>query len=135
VGHYTSLAFLWTAIETLAQRPGPTAPSAASGTSGPKRSGPVSNPAPTKTTARKSAGASPIVTWAEQGWTPEQREFYHYTSQGTVLMPVEWFMALEQPPTDFWDLLNPFSQQPLLSNAEYLAGFGLLPSSRSSLNP
>jgi len=129
------LAFLWTAVETLAQKPGPTAPSAASGASDSKRPRPVSNPAPTQTSARKSAGASPIITWAEQGWTPEQREFYHYTSQGTVLMPVGWFMALEQPPTDFWDLLNPFSQQPLLSNAEYLAGFGLLPSSRSSLNP
>lgn len=78
---------------------------------------------------------SPIVTWAEQGWTPEQREFYHYTSQGTVLMPIEWFMALEQPPTGIVDLVDPFSEQPPLSNIDYLAGFGLLPSPKSALNP
>ncbi|MFM7214709.1 MAG: hypothetical protein ACKO3H_07515, partial [Verrucomicrobiota bacterium] len=47
-------------------------------------------------------------------------------------MPVEWFMALEQPPTG---ILDPISEQPLLSNTDYLSRFGLLPSSKSALNP
>jgi len=80
---------------------------------------------PTTPSARKpTQSVAPIVTWAEQGWTPEQREFYHFTSQGTVIMPIQWFMALEQPPTGIIDLLNPFSEQPPLSNPDYLARFG-----------
>ncbi|MFZ9856429.1 MAG: di-heme-cytochrome C peroxidase, partial [Limisphaerales bacterium] len=75
------------------------------------------------------------VTWAEQGWTPEQREFYHFTSQGTIIMPVKWFMALEQPPTGIIDLIDPFSEQPPLSNPDYLARFGLISSPKSTLNP
>ena len=75
------------------------------------------------------------MTWAEQGWTPEQRKFYHFTSQGTVLIPIEWFMALEQPPTSILDLIDPISKQPLLSKTDYLSRFGLLPSPRSTLNP
>lgn len=106
------LTFLSATVETLGQKPGPTNPVAVSTTPDSKRAGST----PTTSTGRKAYTGSPIVTWAEQGWTPEQREFYHYTSQGTVLMPIEWFMALEQPPTDAWDLLNPFSKQPLLSN-------------------
>jgi hypothetical protein len=57
-------------------------------------------PQPTTPSGRKpTRSTAPIVTWAGQGLTPEQREFYHFTSQGTIIMPVKWFMALEQPPT------------------------------------
>jgi hypothetical protein len=34
-----------------------------------------------------------------QGWTEDQRERYYQTSQGTLIMPYDWFLALEQPPT------------------------------------
>src|SRR5688572_7597132 len=33
----------------------------------------------------------------EQGWTDEQEQRYWYTSQGSQVLPYDWFMALEQP--------------------------------------
>ncbi len=32
-----------------------------------------------------------------QGWTPDTRNRWHFISQGTALVPYEWFLALEQP--------------------------------------
>jgi hypothetical protein len=91
---------------------------------------------PTTPSARKpTQSVAPIVAWAEQGWTQAQREFYHFTSQGTIIMPVDWFMALEQPPTGIIDLVDPITAKPLLSDSNYLSEFGLLPSPRSALNP
>ncbi|WP_210163261.1 di-heme-cytochrome C peroxidase [Niveispirillum irakense] len=65
------------------------------------------------------------VVWAEQGWTPEQRDFYHYTPQGTVIAPVAWFTALERP----------FSTDKL-SDPAYLYQLGFLPAEeKSARNP
>jgi hypothetical protein len=131
--------FLSTAIKTHGQKPS-FLPQTGSGTTSSKR--PSSTPAPgtapnsTKSSTRKpTQSVAPIVTWAEQGWTEEQREFYHFTSQGTIIMPVDWFMALEQPPTGIIDLIDPISEQPPLSNPDYLARFGLISSPKSTLNP
>lgn len=55
------------------------------------------------------------VVYLDQGWTDQQRQFYYYTPQGTVTMPVKWFMALEQP-----------LSQELLSSSEYLGRFRFL---------
>jgi hypothetical protein len=33
----------------------------------------------------------------DQGWTPDQRERYYQTSQGSLIIPYSWFVALEQP--------------------------------------
>ena len=63
-------------------------------------------------------------TWAEQGWTPEQRDFYHYTSQGVVLGKISWFMALEQE----------FKRR-LFSDPAYLATFGFMNEPSSPSNP
>lgn len=35
------------------------------------------------------------VEFLEQNWTPEVRQAYYTTSQGSRIMPYEWFMALE----------------------------------------
>ncbi len=64
------------------------------------------------------------ATWAEQGWTPEQRDFYHYTSQGVVMGKISWFMALEQE----------FSRR-LVSDPAYLATFGFINEPASPRNP
>ena len=32
-----------------------------------------------------------------QGWSPDTRNRWHFISQGTALVPYEWFLALEQP--------------------------------------
>jgi len=31
-----------------------------------------------------------------QGWTPAQQRSWYYTTQGSRLMPLSWFQALEQ---------------------------------------
>ena len=50
-----------------------------------------------------------------QGWTPAQQGFFYYTTQGSRLMPLSWFQALEQPA----------NAQPFLTPA-YIQSFGLL---------
>src|SRR5262249_27003085 len=55
----------------------------------------------------------------DQGWSEEQRHHFHYTPQGTRLLPYQWFMALEQPCFSFTGC-KPFHDQ------TYLARFGFL---------
>ena len=65
----------------------------------------------------------------EQGWTDDQRLHFHHTSQGTRLIPYDWFMALEQP------CLSPFGCD-LFADKRYLARFGFLSSQADpKLNP
>ena len=63
------------------------------------------------------------AVWLEQGWTPEQREWFHHTDQGTqtVNIPYEWFVALEQPRIS---LLGSVGR---LSDPAYLDRFGFIP--------
>lgn len=66
-----------------------------------------------------------IIEWAAQGWGPAERDLYHYTSQGTVLAPLDWFRSLERP-----------GQAPgMFSDPEYLEGFGFIYESASPRNP
>jgi RoxA-like, cytochrome c-like len=66
---------------------------------------------------------------ADQGWTDDQRLHFHHTSQGTRLVPYDWFMALEQP------CLSPFGCD-LFTDKTYLARFGFLSSKTDpKLNP
>jgi hypothetical protein len=50
----------------------------------------------------------------DQGWTPQQRARFYITSQGSQLIPLAWFLALEQ------DNGSPFTQD--------LTRYGFLPS-------
>jgi hypothetical protein len=61
------------------------------------------------------------IVWLNQGWTPEQRQWYHYASQGTSTIPVpySWFVALERPEFSI-------RSAGLLSDPEYLARFGFI---------
>jgi hypothetical protein len=61
-------------------------------------------------------GTAPAAGQAnEQGWTPQQERDWYYTTQGSRLMPLSWFRALEQPG----------SSQPFLTPS-YIQSFGLL---------
>jgi len=40
------------------------------------------------------AGALPVP----QGWEAGEIRWWYHVSQGTALMPYDWFIALEQPP-------------------------------------
>lgn len=61
------------------------------------------------------------IVWLDQGWTPEQRQWFHHVSQGTSTIPVpySWFVALERPE---FSIRSPG----LLSDPEYLARFGFI---------
>jgi hypothetical protein len=41
------------------------------------------------------ATAKPLV-YLEQGWPPEARQRFYYTTQGSQLIPYDWFLALEK---------------------------------------
>ena len=69
------------------------------------------------------------LTYAEQGWTDDQRLHFHHTAQGTRLIPYDWFIALEQP------CLSLFGCD-LFVDKTYLARFGFLSSQTDpKLNP
>jgi hypothetical protein len=63
------------------------------------------------------------VVWLDQNWSSDQRQWFHHADQGTesFLIPLEWFMALEQPG------LHLFGAKPLFSDNEFLAGLGFIP--------
>jgi len=60
------------------------------------------------------------VVRLDQNWTDEQRKTFHYTPQGTRLLPYDWFMALEQP------CFNPFGCG-MFADSAYLERFGFIP--------
>jgi hypothetical protein len=65
----------------------------------------------------------------DQGWTDDQRVQFHYTSQGTRLVPYAWFIALEQP-------CFSLSGCELFADPAYLSRFGFLAGqSEPKLNP
>ncbi len=55
-----------------------------------------------------------------QGWSDAQRLAFHYTAQGTQIMPYTWFMALEQPCWTLW--CGKFADQEYLGRFGFLAG-------------
>ena len=68
------------------------------------------------------------VTAPGQGWSESQRRWFYHASQGTMLMPAAWFMALEQP-------VLSWSGAPRFAATEYLARYGFLPDPASPENP
>ena len=66
---------------------------------------------------------------AGQNWPTDQRQWYYHTSQGTVLLPYKWFMALEQPK------IKIFGDVPRFHDTSYLVRFGFLPGTTDYQNP
>jgi hypothetical protein len=62
----------------------------------------------------------PELVLLDQNWTPAQRNAFHYTAQGTRLLPYDWFMALEQP------CLSPLGCG-MFAEPAYLSRFGFIP--------
>jgi hypothetical protein len=65
------------------------------------------------------------VVRLDQGWTPDQREKYYQTSQGSLIIPYSWFMALDQPG---------FGNRKPFAVEENLARYDLVPDA-SKFNP
>jgi len=68
------------------------------------------------------------VVKLDQNWTDEQRQQFHHTTQGTRLIPADWFKALEQP------CFSPFGCG-MFADTAYLSRFGFIPSHADALNP
>ena len=69
------------------------------------------------------AATAPVVSYAEQGWTPADRDIFYTTGQGSLMMPYAWFKALRRLDVD-----EPFG-------ADQLQRYGYLPNARSTRNP
>ena len=71
----------------------------------------------------------PDLVRLDQNWTTQQRLAFHFTPQGTRLLPYDWFMALEQP------CFNPFGCG-MFADPAYLSRFGFIPGEADpTLNP
>lgn len=64
------------------------------------------------------------VIFLEQGWDDDARRLFYNEPQGSPIVPLAWFLALEQP-----------GSEALLSDDDYLASLGLIPESRHFKNP
>jgi RoxA-like, cytochrome c-like len=53
---------------------------------------PPASPAAASPTARPA----PVWTALDQGWTPQDAQAFWFTSQGSMLVPYAWFLALER---------------------------------------
>ncbi|MFO0448706.1 MAG: di-heme-cytochrome C peroxidase [Pseudomonadota bacterium] len=81
------------------------------------------------------------VEWLDQGWSPSERQRWHAATQGSRLLPLEWFVALEQPGSEAL-FLDPAHMQSLrypLGHVEALGvrlpiGFALDDQSDETLN-
>jgi hypothetical protein len=74
-------------------------------------------------TAQEAVGSD--VTYLSQGWDRDAtRHWWYHVSQGTVFMPAEWFLALQQASGT-----APFAAP------DHLARLGFLPDAKSEQNP
>ena len=77
---------------------------------------------PLASSAQDAVGAD--VTYLSQGWDRDGSRWYYHVSQGTVFMPAEWFLALQQA-----------SGTALFAAPDHLARLGFLPDATSEQNP
>src|ERR1051326_1189644 len=54
-------------------------------------------PTPQDAPAPHPAIATMKVRYLEQGWSLEERNGFHYTPQGSEIIPYYWFLSLEEP--------------------------------------
>lgn len=64
------------------------------------------------------------VVQLNQQWTPEERQWFYHTSQGSRLMPYKWFLALEQ-----------FDNEKLFIDPDHITQFRMLPDVNPAGNP
>ena len=81
------------------------------------------------------------VEWLDQGWSPSERQRWHAATQGSRLLPLEWFVALEQPGSEarFLDAAHMNALRYPLGHVEALGvrlpiGFALDDQSDETLN-
>lgn len=70
------------------------------------------------------ASAAGEGKWLEQGWSKDERQYWHYLSLGQAIAPVSWLQSLERGQTN-----NP------LLDRRYLEGLGFQFEEKNSYNP
>jgi hypothetical protein len=70
------------------------------------------------------ADSTTSIVYLQQNWNPSRSEEFYFTSQGSQILPYNWFLKLETA-----------SDQTLLSDDWNLSKFGLLLQKKSKLNP
>ncbi|MDH3326982.1 MAG: di-heme-cytochrome C peroxidase [Gammaproteobacteria bacterium] len=70
------------------------------------------------------------IVWLDQNWTTQERQMFHYETQGTMTLPLpfEWFAALEQPGFKL------FGTKGLIIENGYLSRLGFISGEISSFN-
>jgi hypothetical protein len=84
---------------------------------GPDRSADVSATDPLGETASK-------IVYLDQGWSPSDSQRFYFTSQGSQILPYDWFLALEQA-----------DNTRLFRDPENVLRFRYLPQKPDSMNP
>lgn len=64
------------------------------------------------------------TTWLEQGWTKNERQYWHYKSLGQALAPLSWFKSIERE-----------QSSNLLMDRSFLESLGYLFEEKNSHNP
>jgi len=64
------------------------------------------------------------VVKLNKSWTDEERQFYYHTSQGSQIMPYDWFIALEQP-----------NSKQLFTSNDYITKMRVIPDPNPVHNP
>jgi hypothetical protein len=71
----------------------------------------------------QAPGPTGTPTYLDQGWTETQRQQFYTTTQGSQLIPMSWFLALERPASEELFVVDQMSR------------FGFLPNPQSAMNP
>jgi mono/diheme cytochrome c family protein len=71
----------------------------------------------------QKASARQLHQGWKPGWETGQSNWFHHASQGTMMVPYVWFMALEQPTID-----PAMPDMGMFKDPEYLSQFGFIPS-------
>ena len=79
---------------------------------------------PTAPVAAEPARLAKITQAANNDWTPEERQWFYHASEGSRLMPYQWFVALEQIE----------NEKPFL-DPDHLAKFRVIPNPDRENNP
>ena len=78
--------------------PGPTGASAAGSST--KLAGPSADRNADVLTRDPLGESVQKVVYLDQGWSPADSQRYYFTSQGSQILPYDWFLVLEQPEND-----------------------------------
>lgn len=74
--------------------------------------------------ASAAAAAKPEFRFLDQGWGDAERQDFYFQAQGSLILPYDWFLALEQP----------WAEKPF-RDAAYLQSFGYMPDRSHTRNP